>query len=168
LAIYIPSGGPGAWRPLLADPVLHWRTGYSARTLAHCWEEAAGVPAEIDRILGGATELLLAIPEHKVPLPGGRRDSQCDLFALVRGSRGLVAAAIEGKVNEPFGPLIGDWLKGASKGKQARIDAIMSRLGRNAPVPPSLHYQLLHRTAAALIEGERFAAPHSAMIVHSF
>jgi hypothetical protein len=31
-----------------------------------------------------------------------------------------------------------------------------------------VHYQLLHRTASALIEAERFQASHAAMIVNSF
>jgi len=28
------------WKQLLADPEKHWKTGFSARTFAHCWEEA--------------------------------------------------------------------------------------------------------------------------------
>lgn len=35
-------------------------------------------------------------------------------------------------------------------------------------LPPSIHYQLLHRTASALIEAERFKTDAAAMIVHSF
>lgn len=31
-----------------------------------------------------------------------------------------------------------------------------------------MHYQLLHRTASALIEAQRFHAADAAMIVHSF
>jgi hypothetical protein len=32
------SSGPQDWQALLADPVRHWRSGYSARTLAYSWE----------------------------------------------------------------------------------------------------------------------------------
>ena len=35
-------------------------------------------------------------------------------------------------------------------------------------VPPEIHYQLLHRTASALVEAERFAASKAAMIIESF
>ncbi len=85
--IYVPSGGPDAWKQLLAKPDRQWATAYSARTIAHCWEAAGGLPAEISALLErlvGSTELLFALPEHKVPLPGGRRESQCDVFTLLR------------------------------------------------------------------------------------
>ena len=45
--IYIPAKNPDDWAQLLADPVKHWRIGYSARTLAYSWQSAAGFPAEI-------------------------------------------------------------------------------------------------------------------------
>jgi len=41
---YIPTKGPLSWKALLADPEKQWRKGYSARTLACCWEEAQGFP----------------------------------------------------------------------------------------------------------------------------
>jgi hypothetical protein len=40
--IYLPSKGPDSWRVLLADPEGQWRPGFSAMTLACCWESAAG------------------------------------------------------------------------------------------------------------------------------
>lgn len=69
--------------PLLADPVKHWRSGYSARTLAHSWEASEGFPVEVslpftqntDPLLANLTPLL-AVPEFKVPLPGGVRASE--------------------------------------------------------------------------------------------
>jgi hypothetical protein len=39
---YIPTKGPLSWKELLADPEKQWRTGYSARSLAYCWEVAQG------------------------------------------------------------------------------------------------------------------------------
>ena len=79
--IYIPSPGPEAWKQFLAEPGKQWKTGYSARTLAQAWEAAEGLPPEITELFVGAAEfqgekpgLLLAIPEHKVPLPGGQRE----------------------------------------------------------------------------------------------
>src|SRR5688500_2265226 len=106
--IYVPSQGSHEWQRLLAQPEKHWRPGYSATCLAECWEKAAGLPHEVERLLSSiapAPELLVALPEHKVPLPGSHRgDSQNDLFALVRAGDQTVAVTIEGKVDEPFGP----------------------------------------------------------------
>ncbi len=166
----MPSTGADDWRRFLAQPDLHWRTGFSARTLAHSWEEAAGLPPEVEAILRerhGAVELLLAIPEHKTPLPGGRRESQSDLFALVRYEAGLLVCTIEGKVDEPFGETVGAWCRDMTAGKEQRLAYLLKLLGLSK-CPPGIHYQLLHRTAAALIEAERFQAASAAMIVHSF
>jgi len=81
--ILIPSPGPDAWQKFLAEPDKQWRSGYSAKTLACCWEDCNGLPQEIGELFSSEfehelPELLLAIPEHKVPLPGGDRASQID------------------------------------------------------------------------------------------
>ena len=168
--ILVPSTGPDNWRAFLAKPDLHWATGYSARTLAFAWEASAGLPPEIDSILKpvfAAIEPLVTIPEHKTPLPGGSRESQSDVFTLLRHSGGLVACTIEGKVNEPFGPTVAQQMSEASSGKIARLGYLCELLGI-ADCPTDVHYQLLHRTASALIEAERFCASDAAMIVHSF
>src|SRR5204862_7526848 len=90
--------GPDDWKALLADPEKHWRKGYSARTLAHCWEAVKGFPPEVadafsrthEPLLTNLTPLL-AIPEFKVPLPGGKRASQSDIFVVARSDAGPVA-----------------------------------------------------------------------------
>lgn len=168
--IVIPSTGADDWRRLLAKPETHWAIGRSARSLAHSWEAADGLPPEIAAALASkftAPELLLAIPEHKTPLPGGRRESQSDLLALIRSSQGLVAATIEGKVDEPFGPTVAEWDPAATPGRTVRFQYLCDLLGLDT-CPPQVHYQLLHRTGSAVIEAERFGAPHAAMLVHSF
>lgn len=78
--ILVPTLGADDWRRFLADPEKHWKRGYSAMAAALSWEAANGVPPEISELFGGSLELLLAIPEHKVALPGGGRESQCDVF----------------------------------------------------------------------------------------
>ncbi len=70
--IYIPARSPDDWAQLLADPVKHWRTGYSARTLAFSWQSAGGFPAEVQEAFSqnehlNDIQLLLAIPEHNSP-----------------------------------------------------------------------------------------------------
>ena len=165
--IYVPTRGLGDWRALLADPDKHWRAGYSAMAAARSWEAANGLPPEIAAMFGSDAELLLAIPEHKVALPGGRRESQCDVFALVRDGTQIVSLAVEAKVAEPFGKPIRDWLLNASEGRRIRLAAICDLLGCGAP-PDDLYYQLFHRTAAAILEARRFGTDTAAMVVHSF
>jgi hypothetical protein len=103
------TSGPADWRDLLADPVKHWRTGFSARTLAYCWEAVDGLPPEIahafemtDNPLLADLSPVLAVPEFRVPLPGGVRASQNDIFVLARSAAGPVTIMVEGKVNESF------------------------------------------------------------------
>ena len=165
--ILVPSRGPSDWQSLLVDPAKHWRAGFSAMAAARAWEAAKGLPPEFEPILGPGAELILAIPEHKVPLPGGRRDSQCDVFALVRSNCRVVALAVEAKVNETFDKTIGKWLADASAGKRRRLNASCGILGCGEP-SSDLRYQLFHRTAAAVLEAERLNAGAAAMVVESF
>src|SRR5580765_7557310 len=94
--IFIPSQAAQDWKRLLAQPEKHWKPAFSAMSLAQCWEAADGLPPEIRALLATtnhtaleAPELLLAIPEYQVSLPGGARATQTDVFALVRGRGGL-------------------------------------------------------------------------------
>ena len=173
--IYIPSAGPDSWQQFLADPKKQWRTGYSAKSLAYSWEEAGGFPDEIQNALV-ASDIetlkdltpLLVIPEHKVPLPGGRTESQNDAFVLASTAAGLVSICIEGKVNESFGEPVSKWGPDNSSGKRKRFDFLVDVLGLQGEELSSVYYQLLHRTASAIIEAKRFHASTAAMLVHSF
>jgi hypothetical protein len=166
--IYIPSAGPESWQTLLADPGKQWRTGYSARALAHCWEAAKGLPPEVAKLFGPDSELLIAMPEHKVSLRDSGRESQTDVFALVKSNNRTIAVAVEGKVDESFGPTIKDWYLDPSPGKQQRLAFLCDLIGVRCPPPDDVHYQLFHRTASAVIEAERFKTDDAAMVVHSF
>ena len=168
--IYIPASSAEQWAQFLAEPVKHWRQGFSARTLAYSWQEAGGFPSEVGSVLASefpSTELLLALPEHKVPLPGGSRSSQNDIWVLARCNGQLISIAVEGKVSEPFGPTIQEWQAESSPGKTERLAYLLSLLGLSS-VPDTTRYQLLHRTASAIIEAQRFNAAHAVMLVHSF
>lgn len=134
---------------------------------AQSWEDADGLPPEVADILGDKADLLLAIPEHKVPLPGGGGASQCDVFALVRASGGTIALSVEAKVNEPFGQTVGKWMVNASAGKIERMRFLCDCLGLTETPSDTVRYQLLHRTAAAVVEAERFGTDGAAMIVQS-
>jgi hypothetical protein len=168
--IYIPTSSAEQWAQFLAEPVNHWRKGYSARTLAYSWQEANGFPIEVGSVLSStfpAVELLLALPEHQVPLPGGSRPSQNDIWVLARSQGQLVSIAVEGKVSEPFGPTMQEWQAESSPGKAERLAYLLSLLGLSS-APDATRYQLLHRTASAIIEAQRFNAAHAVMLVHSF
>lgn len=173
--IYIPTSGPDDWRWLLAKPGLHWKQGASAKSLADAWETADPWPPKVASALTeagfGDPELLLALPEHEVPLKGGRRASQTDLFVLARTTAGLLAIAVEGKAKEPFGTAtVVEWRqKEPSPGKEKRLAQLLRLLGlKDDDATGRLHYQLLHRTASAVIEARRFMAPDALMLVHSF
>ena len=168
--ILVPTQCVHDWQQRLADPELHWEQGYSARTLAASWEDAEGLPPEITTLVEalGTVELLLAIPEYAVPLPGGARASQNDVFALARTAEGLVVLMVEGKVDESFDKTLEEWQKDASPGKKERLSFLKTKLGLSGDLPPGVRYQLLHRTASAVIEAERFHARDAALIVHAF
>ena len=144
-------------------------------SLAQSWEAAHPVvPPEItatlessgDHALSGL-ELLLAIPEYEVELPGGTRPSQTDVLALMRGTSGLVIVAVEGKVDETFGPTVGEKRAEASVGVDARLAWLLEQLALS-DVSAEIRYQLLHRTVSALVIGRQFDAAVAVMLVHSF
>lgn len=172
-SILVPSKGPNDWKAHLADPEKHWARGRSARTLAHCWEDCEGFPPEIGAILGQADALrdiepLLICPEWKVPLPGGDRASQNDVWVLAGTPDRRVSIAIEGKVDESFGPPLEKWKANASPGKRERLEYLVECLGLESEPPGYVYYQLMHRAASAIIEAERFGADAAVMLIHSF
>lgn len=168
---FIPTDNAEDWKRFLADPDKQWRDGYSAKSTAIHWEKSAGLPKDIKQIIKEAglenPDLLLAIPEWKTPLPGGQRESQTDVFALIRTTQGLIVCAVEAKVAEPFGPTVNEWIENASEGKQQRLSYLQTVLGISGDIG-HLRYQLFHRTASAIIEADNFDAHLAAMIVQSF
>lgn len=176
LLIYAPTQGAETWQQFLAEPDKQWRTGYSARTMAYCWESATDFPDEIKSVLMTVSEfqeleLLLAIPEHKVALPPYHAAaSQNDLFVLAKSmsSGDLVSMTVEGKVAEPFGQTVEEWSRNLSPGKQERLDYLKRELGITLERNSGIRYQLLHRTVSAILEARRFNAKYAVMLVHSF
>lgn len=176
MRIFQFTTGPTDWQQLLADPVKHWRTGFSARTLAYSWESSHGFPQEVASIFETATDQrlakltpLLGVPEFKVPLPGGARPSQSDIFVLARTQDSKpVVIMVEGKVEESFGDRIEQWLSNASPGKEERLKFLTEKLALEIKVPTSVRYQLLHRAASAILTGEQYRAEAAVLLVHSF
>ncbi len=176
--IYVPANSPDVWQTFLADPQLHWKTGYSARTLAHAWHAQHGFPPEIQTLFNQSNFAafqnmipLLVLPEYKVPLKGHGKDSQNDLYVLAKASDNqLVSITVEGKVEESFGTTIQQWKqssKGFSENKHIRLTYLQEQLGLE-DIPATIYYQLLHRSASAVIEAKRYNAKYAVMLVHSF
>jgi hypothetical protein len=168
---YTPTKGPNSWKSFLAQPDKQWVTGFSAKTMAHCWEDQNGFPKEFNKVLtdsGLDLNILLAIPEFKVYLDNNKAPSQNDLFILSRDSNGLTVMMVEGKVSEPFDKLIKDWNK--SDGKLCRFEFLSDKLEVNNCIldASDLRYQLFHRTVSSILTAEQFTAKKAIMIVHSF
>jgi hypothetical protein len=145
--------------------------------LAASWELAAatsrGLPESVARVLDmhehtRDAHLLFAFPEHRVPIAGGSRPSQTDLWAVLKNERNWVSMAVEGKAREPFGPTINEWLREISAGKRTRLQALCETLGV-APLEASeLRYQLFHRAASAVLEASRIGARTAVLLVQNF
>ncbi len=172
---FAPADAPADWKQLLAKPDLHWKTGYSARSLAYSWTEARGFPTEVQAVFDQPEsvclhdmEFLIGIPEHDVPLPGGQRPSQNDIFVLAKGSDGLVSIAVEGKVSESFDLPVDRRFAEPTPGQSARLEFLLKLLELDRDAVGGIGYQLLHRTASCVLEARRFGARHAVMLVHSF
>ena len=174
--IFVHAAKPEDWQKNLANPQKHWRLGYSAWALAHCWMATEGFPIEINRLFEASgiptfqtVTPLIIIPEYLVALPPLKgHPSQNDLFVLAKSADGdLISLTVEGKVSESFDKTVGDWLAKPTRGKKVRLEHIQNLLGLS-DIPPHIRYQLLHRTASAITEALRFNANYAAMIVHSF
>ncbi|MDZ5472413.1 hypothetical protein SM124_11705 [Bacillus sp. 31A1R] len=173
---YVPSHGTISWRELLADPQKQWKQGYSAYELAHSWEGANNLPSSVEKVfkksmnpLFKEVEVLYGFPEYKVPLPGGSASSQNDLYVLAKVQNKLLTIMVEGKVSEPFGETVGSWLGDTpSEGKRKRLKYLLDLLEIDEREVLDKRYQLIHRTASALIEALKVNANNALMLVHSF
>jgi hypothetical protein len=170
MALFTLNGNPvltaGDWKYGLADPVLHWKPGYSAWALAHSWHAASGFPPEVRAVLASefpAIEMRQGLIEHKVPMPGKGRASQNDLFVVASAGAEQICIAVEGKVAESLGPSISEWRDG-SPNKEKRLSELLTWIG----LPREIRYQLLHRMASPVIESVRLNARHAVMLIHSF
>jgi hypothetical protein len=174
--------------PRLGKQQLHWKKGRSAFELSSLWMKAGGIPPSVRSVLDQAPEwhgakLLKGIFECETDLPGKGRPSQTDLLGMVALRRGGIGIlGVEGKVDEPFGSVVDRWLVDAGKteggdanavtrseaNKRARLTALCGILHTDPDLVGGLHYQLIHRSCASLLEAKRFHCGHAMMLVHSF
>ena len=160
--------------PRLGKGILHWRAGRSAAELAQAWWNAKGMPPRVRSVIERCAEwrgasIVEAFFEHQTELGTPGQPSQTDLLVLTERSKGRGIIAVEGKASEPFGPLVDEWLRNKpSKGKDRRLADLCRRLSLNKGQVLKQRYQLLHRTASALIEAKRFSSPNALVLVHHF
>jgi hypothetical protein len=179
-------------KPRLGKPDLHWKEGRSAYELATAWMRAKGIPQPVRLVLDLAPEwrnadLLDAIFERETALPGRGLASQTDLLGIVSLNDGNAVLGVEGKVDEPFGSLVGEWLEAAlkktegedgedfkarlersRKNRRRRLEALCTVLEVESKLVSRLYYQLFHRTCATLYEARQFRYSRAIMLVHSF
>lgn len=172
--ILVPTRSPLDWKRLLAKPELHWKSGRSAMSAASSWESADGLPPEIRAALNSGPselrdlDLVVAIPEWEVSLPGGSTTSHTDVLAVATNANGLVVIAVEAKVDETFGPTVGEKRAEASAGQQERLEYLHTVLGLSKRLPDTIRYQLVHRLASAVLTARQFHAQTAVMLVQSF
>ena len=162
--IFAFTSGPQDWQVLLADPVKHWRSGYSARTLAHSWEAADGFPSEVGLAFNQSTEPLLAdltpilaVPEFKVPLPGGVRARKTTSLFWRDPRQGRCPSWSRARSMSPSAPPL--WVaQRRLSGEGERLSFLLRSLGLSALPAGAVRYQLLHRAASAIITGEQYRA----------
>lgn len=144
-------------------------------TTAASWEAAAdALPPEVSRLLDTSGDplllgqkLLAAFPEWQVALPGGSTSSNTDVLAICRNTLGLCILSVEAKVFEDFGPLLAEKRAKATPGQKERLNYLQDLLGVEH-FEDSIRYQLLHRTASALLTARDFHAASAVMMVQAF
>jgi hypothetical protein len=164
-------GEPEQVKAYLAEE-YHWKEKYSAYELATSWINAGGIPPTVAQVLATCPDycdakLVEGLFERKVNLRTKGRDSQTDLLAFCIVPRGHAVIAVEGKVEEPFGPLVEEW-RDLSEGKETRFKGLCTTLGLDPNACTKLRYQLFHRAASAIYEAQRYGVDRALLLVHSF
>jgi len=88
-------------------------------------------------------------------------------------SAGMLSLTVEAKANETFGEeILENWLVAGKttdsiENRKARFDYVRTHLPPSESFLP-VRYQLLHRSAASVIEAKRFGFQHAAFVVQAF
>jgi hypothetical protein len=170
--LHVPLIRPEDVIPHLAKQELHWKSGFSAKELAIAWANGHNdFPQSVRQVLDTAAEyskaeLIDGFFEREVELGSPGRNSQTDLMVVVALGGELGIIAVEGKVEESFAEIVNDWNN--TPGKQKRLTGLCETLGLDVSQAGRLRYQLIHRTASAVIEAKRYRCRHALLLVHSF
>jgi Domain of unknown function (DUF6946) len=157
-----------------------WEDGRSEKELARSWfrKEFACPPEEMRVLLERAFRAEIAFDEAKPEcvikldvFAGEHRN--CDLVVLCNVGAKRMVINVEAKADEPFGRVIGEYYDrktGSGSKVPARIRQLSQALFGREPDEAirNLRYQLLHATAAALVEAAASGAELGLFLVHEF
>lgn len=161
-----------------------WKAGRSAMELARSWFTAPQpmLPAEVRELLDSHpetrdAEFVTGWPElvTKLPFPGEGRNH--DLVAVGKAGSYRLLLAVEGKVDEPLGDLIGSYWRKSKRSEKSkawkRIDALLdaafgpSALATDKPWS-ELRYQLLTALVGTAIEAEKQECKLAVLCIQEF
>jgi len=159
-----------------------FKKGFSAYELAYSWLHKPGhFPESIQKIFNASdyqifNDLVLnyAIVENPIFLDNFKGPSMNDLmvFAGSKRIKSSIVIAVEGKVNESFDKYIFEWIRDNSenpkKSRKNRLQYLNEQLGTCLTEESKIRYQLVHRTASAIIEAKKNGIDNAMLLIHSF
>lgn len=175
-----------------------WRDRASAKELARAWTRGGqpAVPDEVrllfdSHALTVGLEIATAFAEHVTELPVApeREGRNHDLLAVGLAAGRKIVIGIEAKAAEPLGPEVGPYRRKAELKNRALVpdgrgvieetrrsliperiqDCAMRVFGDSPPEGlDGVRYQLLHATAATVLEAERRGAELAIFLVQQF
>ena len=173
----------------------HYVRGHSAYECAHRWHGiGARFPGEIEVILRESKQRLLSSLEIKqiyaefpVWLDTHTTPSKNDLMIFAEGpGNRKVVLAVEAKCDETFAQPVDTWIrtsdkpipraqrklfKGASgpvERKVRRLNFLNTILSTNIDADSTVRYQLLHRTASAVLTARQTYAEAAVVLIQAF
>ena len=161
----------------------NWVPGHSAFELAHKWHMTSAFPPAVARVLctqkpeafaGIHPEFLIV--EMPTFLDTTKAPSWTDIMVHARNKNGeRIIIGVEGKAKEYFGDPVWKWVRdnhgrdySPKQSRMNRLHYLSQVLGYSIPADSDLRYQLLHRTVATVLEGEKAEAIVDVVLVHSF
>lgn len=160
---------------------LHWKDGRSAKELARSWlrSRSPAPPEELrslmEKTFGPGIVFEEAEPECIVRLDKfGGEQRNCDLVIRCSSESHRIVISVEAKADEPFGDsCVGEYYDRTLNTRSnvpKRIEQLSRGLFGREPDSTirGLRYQLVHSTAAALIEVANQKADCAVLLVHEF
>jgi hypothetical protein len=141
--------------------------------MADSWFVSEDMPATVRRVMATDeylrdAEFLDGWLERETDLQDGIQGAtQTDLLGLFGVGDKLGVLGIEAKVTESFGPLISEKL-GGSEDARLRVRQLCDLFRLDPDHAGHLRYQLVHRTAAIILEARRFRSNIGVLIIQSF
>lgn len=173
----------------------NYKLGYSAFECCQSWKSISNqLPEPLSRILSKSgievfrdIKPLWVIAEHPVFLDSLKTPSRNDIMAFCENAADeKIAIAVEAKCREPFAERVNKWITLPDAPilprqgklfpdtmqpvprKVRRLQFLNMVLGIEIQPDSHLRYQLLHRTASAIIEGRNLSARAAVMVVQAF